>query len=107
MRWNSSRSTSLAARPDVRLNFLRGRGIRLLGRQIDEFAGITQAALEAIQAADHLLELRALPAQLLCAFRRVPNPRLLEFARYFLQTFVLVVVIKDTSSRNRCVPRDL
>jgi hypothetical protein len=32
---------------------------------------------------------------------------LLELALYFLQTLVFVVVIKDTSSKSRCAPRDL
>ena len=69
--------------------------------------GIAQAALEVIQAADDLFEFGALLAEFLRALRVVPNARLLEFAGYFLQALVLVVVIKDTSSRNRCVPRDL
>jgi len=60
-----------------------------------------------VQAADHLLEFCALLAQLLRAIGVVPDSRLFEFARYFLKPFVLVVVIKDTSSRNQCVPRDL
>jgi hypothetical protein len=60
-----------------------------------------------IEAADHLLEFGALLAQFLSAIRLIPDSRLFEFARYFLKAFVLVVVIKDTSSRNRRVPRDL
>jgi hypothetical protein len=60
-----------------------------------------------IQAADDLLEFGALLPQLLSAIGLVPDPGLLEFARYLLKSFVLIVVIKDTSSRNRCVPRDL
>ena len=60
-----------------------------------------------IQAVDDLLELGALLAELLSAVGFVPDPRLLEFARYFLKPLVLIVVIKDTSSRSRCVPRDL
>jgi hypothetical protein len=60
-----------------------------------------------IQAADDLLESGALPAQILGTIRVVPDSRLLEFARYLLKSFVLIVVIKDTSSRNWCVPRDL
>jgi hypothetical protein len=60
-----------------------------------------------IQAADDLLEFCALLPQLLSAIGFVPDPRLLEFAGYLLKPFVLIVVIKDTSSRNRCVPRDL
>jgi hypothetical protein len=60
-----------------------------------------------IETVDHPFELRALLAELLRALRIVPDARLLELARYFLETFVLVVVIKDTSSRTLCAPRDL
>jgi hypothetical protein len=60
-----------------------------------------------IETVDHFLELGALLAELLRALRVVPDTGLLELAGYFLQAFALVVVIKDTSSRSRCVPRDL
>jgi hypothetical protein len=60
-----------------------------------------------IEAADGGFELCAFFAQFLGPLRVVPNPRLLEVAGYFLEAFVLVVVIKDTSSRNRYAPRDL
>jgi hypothetical protein len=54
-----------------------------------------------------LLELGALLAEFLCTVRVVPDARLFEFPNYFLQTLVLVVVIKDTSSKSRSAPRDL
>jgi len=54
-----------------------------------------------------LLQLGALLAEILGAVGIVPNAGLFEFARYFLKALVLIVVIKDTSSRNRCAPRDL
>jgi hypothetical protein len=60
-----------------------------------------------VQVGDHGLELGPLLAEFLGALRVVPDAGLLEFAGYFLEALVLVVVIKDTSSRNRCVPRDL
>jgi hypothetical protein len=60
-----------------------------------------------IQTADDLLELRALAAEFLRAIRLIPDAGLLEFAGYFLQALVLVIVIKDTSSKSRCAPRDL
>jgi len=37
----------------------------------------------------------------------VPDAGLFELASYFLKAFVLVIVIKDTSSRIGYVPRDL
>jgi hypothetical protein len=81
--------------------------VRLDRDQIEELRRVAQGALEAIQATDHLLELGALLAEFLCAVRVAPNAGLLELALYFLQALMLVIVIKDTSSRNRCVPRDL
>jgi hypothetical protein len=86
---------------------LGGFQIRFRGGQLQQFRRIIQAAFEMIQAADDLLESCALPAQLLSTIRVVPDSRLLEFARYLLKSLVLIVVIKDTSSRNWCVPRDL
>jgi hypothetical protein len=54
-----------------------------------------------------VFQLGALLAELLGAIRVVPDAGLFELAGYFLQTLVLVVVIKDTSSKSRCAPRDL
>jgi len=92
---------------DVRLDLLGCPGIRLIGRQLEEFRRIAQGALEAIQAAHHLLELGAFLSQFLSAIRVVPNSGLLELALYFLQPLVFVVVIKDTSSKSRRALRDL
>jgi hypothetical protein len=92
---------------DIGLDFLARPGIRLRGGQLQEFRGIGQGALQAIQAADDLLELGAFPAQLLRAIRVAPNARLFQFALYFLKPLVFIVVIKDTSSKSRCAPRDL
>jgi hypothetical protein len=54
-----------------------------------------------------LFEFGALPAEFLGALRVIPDSGLLEFAVYFLQPLVLIVVIKDTSSKSLCAPRDL
>jgi hypothetical protein len=54
-----------------------------------------------------LFELRTFPPEVLGPVGVIPNSRLLELAGYFLKAFALVVVIKDTSSRIGCVPRDL
>jgi hypothetical protein len=82
-------------------------GVRLFGGHIQKFRGVAQGALESVQAAHHLLELGAFLPQFLSALRVVPDAGLLELALYFLKTFELVVVIKDTSSKSRCAPRDL
>jgi hypothetical protein len=54
-----------------------------------------------------LIELGAFLPQLLSAIGIVPDAGLFELALYFLKTFALIVVIKDTSSKSRCAPRDL
>jgi len=52
-------------------------------------------------------EAHALAPELLGAFRRTPDRRVLEFAAYFFETFFLAIVLKETPSRRRHVPRDL
>jgi hypothetical protein len=54
-----------------------------------------------------MFQLGAFLAELLGSIRVVPDAGLFELAGYFLEALVLVVVIKDTSSRSRCAPRDL
>jgi hypothetical protein len=56
---------------------------------------------------DDFLEFRALFTELLRPLRILPNIRLFKFAGDFLEALVLVVVIKDTSSRTACAPQDL
>jgi hypothetical protein len=92
---------------DVGLDFLEGVRVRLRRGQFQKLPGIAQGAPEPIEAADDLLELGPFLSQFLGAVRIVPNAGLLELALYFLQPLVLVVVIKDTSSKSRCAPRDL
>jgi hypothetical protein len=75
--------------------------------EFQKFRTVAQAAVELIESADDLFELGAFLAEFLSPLRVVPDLGLLEFPRYFLKALVLVVVIKDTSSRNRCAPRDL
>jgi spore maturation protein SpmA len=81
--------------------------IRLCRGQIQQFPRIAQSARESIETADDLLELGAFFSQFLRTVRIAPNAGLLELALYFLQPLVLVIVIKDTSSKSRCALRDL
>ena len=81
--------------------------IRLGRGQIQQLSGIGQGALEPIKTADDLLELGAFLPQFLRAIRVAPDAGLLQLALYFLQPLVLVVVIKDTSSKSRRALRDL
>ena len=91
----------------IALDLGGGAGIGLVGRHLQELARVAQTAAQAIEIVDDFLELRALLTELLRPLRILPNIRLLELAGDFLQALVLIVVIKDTSSRTACAPRDL
>jgi hypothetical protein len=91
----------------VSLDLLGRAGVGLFGRQFEQFSGVAQTACQAVQVADHSFQHRSFFSEFLRAVRVVPDAGLLELASYFLKALVLVVVIKDTSSRSRCVPRDL
>jgi hypothetical protein len=54
-----------------------------------------------------LFQFGAFPTELLSPVGVVPDTGLFELAGYFLEALMLVVVIKDTSSKTRCAPRDL
>jgi len=92
---------------DVGFDLLGRAGIRLFGGQVQKLSRIAQGAVEAVETAHDPFELGTLLAEFLSALRVVPNAGLLELALYFLQPLVFVVVIKDTSSKSRCAPRDL
>jgi hypothetical protein len=91
----------------VGLYFPDGAQIRFFCGEIQKVRRIAQRTLEPVQAPDDLLQLGAFLTEFLGALRIVPNAGLLELALYFLKPLVLVVVIKDTSSKSRCAPRDL
>jgi hypothetical protein len=91
----------------VSLDLVGRPAVGLFGRKLEQFPGVAKASREPVQAIDDTLQLRSFFPEFLRAFRVVPDARLLEFAGYLLEAFVLVIVIKDTSSRSRCVPRDL
>ena len=74
-----------------------GRAVVLFGLgQFEQFVGAVQALVERADAVDDLVERSALLAELLCAFRVVPDVRIFQFATDFLETFALGVVVKDT-----------
>jgi hypothetical protein len=87
----------LVGRPDI----------GLVGREFQQLSRVAQPPADAVQALNDALQFRSLPPQFLGAVSIVPDAGLFEFSSYFLKPLVLVIVIKDTSSRNRCVPRDL
>ena len=91
----------------IPFDFVGRPGIGLVGRELQQLARVAQPPADPVQTLNDALQLRSLPSQFLSAVGIVPNTGLFEFPGYFLETLVLVIVIKDTSSRNRCAPRDL
>jgi hypothetical protein len=91
----------------VPFDFVGRPDIGLVGRELQQLSRVAQPPADPVQTLNDALQLRPLPSQFLGAVSIVPDAGLFEFPGYFLETLVLVIVIKDTSSRNRCVPRDL
>jgi hypothetical protein len=91
----------------VPFDFVGRPGVGLVSRELQQLSRVAQPPADPVQTLNDGLQLRTLPSQFLGAVSIVPDAGLFEFPGYFLETLVLVVVIKDTSSRNRCVPRDL
>jgi hypothetical protein len=89
------------------LDFAGGTEISLARGQLKQLVRIGDAACQPIEAANEVFQFGALAAEFLRALRVVPDAGLLEFARDFLQAFVLVVVIKDTPLKSRYAPRGL
>ena len=91
----------------VPFDFVGSPGIGLVGSEFQQLSRVPQPPAYPVQTLNDALQLRSLPSQFLGALGIVPDAGLFEFPGYFLEALVLVIVIKDTSSRNRCVPRDL
>jgi hypothetical protein len=91
----------------VPFDFVGRPDIGLVGGELQQLCRVAQTPADPVQTLNDALQLRSLPSQFLGAVSIVPDAGLFEFPGYFLETLVLVIVIKDTSSRNRCVPRDL
>jgi hypothetical protein len=91
----------------VPFDFVGRPGIGLVGGEFEQLSRVAQPPADPVQTLNDALQLRSLPSQFLGAVSIVPDAGLFEFPGYFLEALVLVIVIKDTSSRNQCVPRDL
>ncbi|MCY1276206.1 hypothetical protein D9M70_248650 [compost metagenome] len=68
----------------------------LLDRHVQQVAGVGQAAGEVVQGLDDLRQLGAFTAEVLGVFGVVPDVGVFEFAVYFDETIMLLIVVKDT-----------
>jgi hypothetical protein len=91
----------------VALDVTRGRLVVLTFGQFQQLRSITDCRVGAIQIFDLGGEARALPAELLGPIGCAPDSRIFQFPGYFFEAFFLAVVLKETPSRIRHVPRDL
>ncbi len=75
----------------------RGRAFVVFAdRKIEQIAGLAERIGQRADAADDALEIRALLAELLRALRVVPDVRVFELARDFLEALGLRIEVKDT-----------
>jgi hypothetical protein len=91
----------------IRFNFRGRTEIPFAGGKLEQLARIGDGARQPIEAADDVFKPGPFPAEFLRPVGLVPDARLFEFARDFLKSLVLIVVIKDTPSKSRYAPRDL
>jgi hypothetical protein len=89
------------------LDVTRGEFIVLALGQVEQLCRIADRGIGVIEFREFRGQPRALAPQLLGAIGCAPDGGILEFARYFFETFFLAVVLKETPSRRRHVPRDL
>jgi hypothetical protein len=87
---------------------IEGRGLVVftLG-ELEQLGRIADGGVGAIEFGELCRKPRALFTELLGTLGRAPDSRVFEFAAYFFETFFLAVVLKETPSRKRHVPRDL
>jgi hypothetical protein len=85
---------------------LHGSRIVFLDGEIEKLRGVAQAGAEAIETADQRVELRALTPELLRLFGSIPDARILELARNFVEPIPLAIVLKDTPVASWNAPRD-
>ncbi len=81
---------------------VHGAFVVLLDRHVEQVAGVGQAAGQLIQGLDDLRQLRALAAEILGVLRVAPDVGVFEFAVYFDETIMLVIVVKDTPEWSGC-----
>jgi hypothetical protein len=65
-------------------------------RQVEEFRGLGDPDVQAIERTDDRLELGALAAEFLGTLRLAPDRGILEFAQDLRQSLALALVVKDT-----------
>jgi hypothetical protein len=74
-------------------------------RKVEQFRRIPDGALRPVDLVELAAEPRAFLAEFLRLLRLLPDRRILELAAYFLEPFLLAVVLKETPLRKPRVHR--
>jgi hypothetical protein len=69
---------------------------------LQQVAGVGKAAVEVVDGFDDQRQGSALAPQVLGIFRVIPDVRVFEFAVYFDQAIMLLIVVKDTPEWSGC-----
>jgi hypothetical protein len=84
----------------------RGFVVLALG-ELEQLGRVADGGVGTIEFLEFCRQPRTLFPELLGTLGRAPDGRVFEFAAYFFEAFFLAVVLKETPSRRRHVPRDL
>jgi len=66
-------------------------------RQLEQFFGIAQSGVDALQGADRVFEVFSFLAQVLCALLILPDRGVFDQGADFIQALLLGIEVKDTS----------
>jgi hypothetical protein len=94
-------------RASVALDVARRGFIVLALGKFQQLRGIADRGVGAVELIEFRGQAGALTPQLLGALGCAPDRGVFELAAYFFEAFFLAVVLKETPSRRRRVPRDL
>jgi hypothetical protein len=94
-------------RARIAFDIARGGLVVLAFGQLEQLRRIADRVVGAVELVEFRAQARTLAPELLGALGCAPDRRVFEFAAYFFEAFFLAVVLKETPSRRRHVPRDL
>jgi hypothetical protein len=94
-------------RAGIALYVACGRLIVLAFGQLQQLRRVADRGIGAVELGEFGGQASAFATQLLGALGCTPDGRILEFEAYLFETLFLAVVLKETPSRRRRVPRDL
>jgi hypothetical protein len=91
----------------IALDIVRRGFIILAFGELEQLGRVADGGVRAVQFLELRRQPRALFPELLGTLGRTPDSGVFEFEAYFFEAFFLAVVLKETPSRRRHVPRDL